>query len=505
MDQRHLANSKRIAKNTGYLYIRLLVVTVINLIISRVILRALGFEDFGIYNVVGSMVVLFGFLNIALRSASVRYLAVELGKADNAQLDKVFSMVINCHAILVGCLWVLVEAVGLWFINFHMQLDPSRLTAANWAFQFSTLTFLVSVLQAPFDSNIVAHEQMNFYATISIVESLLKLLIAYLVLISSWDKLITFSALLFAASLVICSVYVLYNRLHLQDSHYIRHWDKTLVVQFVNYSGWSLFVNAADTGVHQLRIVFFDIFLGTIANAALGIANQVFNAVTMVFGNFSAAFSPQIVKSYAAGDKDYFMHLIFTTSKVSFFLFLLPALPLILNLNFVLHVWLVDVPPLTAEYIGAMFFFAIFDSFQAPLWNAVYATGNIRTHQILMGSIKLLVIPITWLILWHGDNGVWAIIAWAIGNLLCTVVRTIYCHHHIHLDLAAYAKKVLLPICITSLIAISLPLYLTHHMEEGWTTFIISTVVAISLTLVTTMFIGLTSKERQLILSFRKQ
>ncbi|MCQ2325138.1 MAG: hypothetical protein MJZ58_02970 [Paludibacteraceae bacterium] len=500
-----IANSKRIAKNAGYLYIRLFIVTIINLIISRIVLKALGFEDFGLYSVVGSMVVLFGFLSGALRQATARYLSVELGKEDNEGLNQVFSMAINCHLILAGILWVIIEGIGIWYIQCKMQVDPSRLWAVHCVFQFSLLTFITNIIQAPFDANIVAHEQMRFYATVSIVEALLKLGVACALLVTPFDRLISYAALIWVSALIVCACYVLYNRIKLPHCQYLKTWNGGLVKQFASYSGWSLFVNAADTGVMQLRAIFFQTFLGAVANAALGIANQVFNATCLIFGNFSTAFHPQIVKSYAAGDKDYFMKLIFTTSKIAFFLFLLPAVPLLLNLPFVLKIWLGDYPPLTAEYITAMFIFAFFDTFQAPLWHAVYATGKIRTHQIMMGTIKLLVIPLMWWVLSRGDNGQMAILIWAIGNMTCAVVRTIYCHYLIDLDLGLYVRRVIVPMIVVSVIAVPLPLWMAMKMESGWGLLIGSTALSVGLIIAAGLFVGLTKNERQIILSYTKK
>ena len=500
-----IENSKRIARNAVYLYIRLFVVTIINLIISRIVLKALGFDDFGIYNVVGSLVVLFGFLNGALRQATTRYLSVELGKGDKEGLNQVFSMAINCHLILAAILWVIIEGIGFWYIQYHLQVDAGRLWAVHCVFQFSLLTFVTSIIQAPFDANIVAHEQMRFYATVSIVEALLKLGVALTLLVTPFDRLISYAGLIWLSAVVICSCYVFYNRIKLSECRYLRIWNGSLIKQFASYSGWSLFVNAADTGVMQLRAIFFQTFLGAVANAALGIANQVFNATCLIFGNFSTAFQPQIVKSYAAGDKDYFMKLIFSTSKIAFFLFLLPALPMLINMPFLLDIWLVNVPPLTGEYITAMFIFAFFDAFQAPLWHAVYATGTICTHQVMMGVIKLLVIPLSWWVLFRGDNGQLAILIWAIGNILCAVVRIIYCHYLIELDLKQYVKQVIAPIVLVSALTIPVPLLLLYMMDYGWTLLIVSTIISLSLTIGISLRIGLTQREREVVLSYIKK
>ena len=495
-------NSKRIAKNTGYLYLRMILVVIINLITSRLVLRALGYEDYGTYSIVGSLVILFSFISIAFKTASVRYISYEIGRGAEGDVSKVFSMVVNCHAILAAVTWLLLEIVGLWFINYHLQVSPERLVAANWVFQFSLLTVCTHILQMPFDANIVAHERMNFYALISIVEAVLKLSIAVFLLYCLWDKLIVYGALLWIAALLTMAGYVLYSRQKITDCHYQRVWDKRLIRQFAGYSGWTLYVNAADMANMEGRAVLFNLFLNVVANAALGLANQVYYAITMFMSSFSTAFNPQIVKSYAEGNHSYFERLIYSSSKLSFYLLLLPGLPLLLNIEYVLHLWLGDYPPITDKFIWAMFLYAVFDSFQAPLWHAVMATGQIRTHQIMMGSIKLLVLPAAWWLLKNGDNGVGAILIWGIANIMCAIVRTIYCKHLFGLNIASYLKQVVLPIVAVSLIAIPVPVALTCYMNIGWPALLTTTAISTLMLAAAVYGVGLNHEEKVLVRGF---
>lgn len=497
-------NSKRIAKNTGYLYLRMILVVIINLITSRLVLRALGYEDYGTYSIVGSLVILFSFISIAFKTASVRYISYEIGRGAEGDVSKVFSMVVNCHAILAAVTWLLLEIVGLWFINYHLQVSPERLVAANWVFQFSLLTVCTHILQMPFDANIVAHERMNFYALISIVEAVLKLSIAVFLLYCLWDKLIVYGALLWIAALLTMAGYVLYSRQQITDCHYQRVWDKRLIRQFAGYSGWTLYVNAADMANMEGRAVLFNLFLNVVANAALGLANQVYYAITMFMSSFSTAFNPQIVKSYAEGNHSYFERLIYSSSKLSFYLLLLPGLPLLLNIEYVLHLWLGDYPPMTDKFIWAMFLYAVFDSFQAPLWHAVMATGQIRTHQIMMGSIKLLVLPVAWWLLRMGDNGIGAILAWGVSNILCAIVRTVYCKQRLGLRILTYLRRVLLPILCVSMVVLPLPILMRHMMESGLVLLLCSTIASSLMLAIAVFTIGLDSEEKSLVRSIIK-
>ncbi|MCM1035566.1 MAG: MATE family efflux transporter [Paludibacter sp.] len=497
--QNNQQNTNRIARNTLYLYMRMILVTLVSLYTSRIVLQTLGVDDFGIYSVVASIIVFFSFFNNALKTTTTRYIAFELGTGNRERLKQIYSMSINCHIMLAIAVGIILEVVGVWLLNNRLNIAPERLSAANWVFQFSLLTFCVGIIQIPFDSCIIAHEKMNFYALISIVEAVGKLGVAYLLIFSHFDKLILYAALLSVIAVLVMLCYWIYCRIRLSDCSYIRFWDKSLISDFASYSGWSLLVNTTDVVVIQGRSILVNIFLGVVANAALGIAGQVYNALAMFARNFASAFNPQIYKSYAAGDKSYFMQLIFTTSKISYCLLLLPLIPLLLNLPFVLDLWLGrgTYPLITSSYICAMMLFAILDAAQAPLWNAIFATGDIRVHQIMMGIIKISVLPLTWWLLRNGDNGVWVLWVWGLGNLLCAIVRTLYAHWAIQLDLRHYLKDVVGRISIVTLLTLPLPLTITLYVQSGWMTLLLSTLLSCLLLGIFTFYIGLTGDERK--------
>lgn len=490
-------NTQRIARNTGYLYLRMIIVTLVNLYTSRIVLKALGFEDFGIYNIVASIIIFFSFFNNALKNATTRYLSFELGTGNKEKLRQIFSMSINLHLLLAIIIGVVLEIGGVWFLNSHLEISPQRLNAANYVFQFTLITFCVSMIQIPFDSCIIAHEKMNFYAVISIAEAVGKLGVAFAIMISPLDKLITYGGGMMLISILILAGYWLYCRICISTCFYIRFWNKRLIYDFASYSGWSLLVNTSDVVVIQGRAVLFNIILGVIANAALGIANQVYNALAMFARNFASAFNPQIYKSYASGDRVYFMQLIFSTSKLSYYLLILPLLPLLINLPFVLKIWLGDYPPLTPIYTASMMLFAVFDAFQAPLWNAIFATGKIRVHQIMMSIIKISILPLTWLVLYKGDNGVWAILVWGLGNALCAIVRTIYAKGFLGLPLSEYLRDVCCKVLLVTLLTIPLPLGIVYRFGQGWVSFVSSTVLSCLLLCAFVCMVGLNNDEKQ--------
>lgn len=492
-------NAKRLAKNTVLLFIRMVIVLLISLYTTRVVFKALGVDNQSIYNVVGSVVIFFGFLKNALTNATSRYLTFELGTGNREKLRQIYSMAINCHIILAAILLLLLEIGGVWFINHQLNIDPSRMAAANWVFQFSLLTFCLGIVQTPFHSNLIAHEKMGYYAFLSILDAVLKLVVAYLLYISPVDKLISYGFLLCVEAVIIFCCYAFYSSRKFDDTEYIKFWDKGIVGEFASYSGWSLLVNGADIATQQCIGIFFFNLLGKVANVSLGFANQVSAGIGMFVANFSQSYKPQIVKSYASGDNDYFHKLIFSASKISFLLYLLVAVPIVANVDFVLKIWLGDYPEFTPAYIAVIIVYFLFDSFQEPLWQAVHATGKLRTHQIMIASIKVLAIPAMYLVLKSGSSGTVALGIWACLNVACAVSRTIYMHFLIGLDLKAYLFKVILPLVLLFVAAVPLPIWVAHRMGSNFGAFVVSSAIAVAVILLVGVAVVLDRSERSLL------
>lgn len=493
-------NISRLAKNTGYMYIRMFLVLIVGLYVERIVLHSLGIEDYGIYTLVGGVVTFFIYLKVALTNATYRHLAFEIGRGnDSKELSEIYSMAINCHIILAVALVIIGEVVGVWFLNYHLDIRPERMVAANWVYQFSLLTFAISVVQTPYNSLIIAHEKMNFFALLSVVEVLLKLGVAILLVRFAGDQLILYGGLLAVVTIVVTLVYWAYCHWAFKDCRYGKCWNPKWVKTFASYSGWSLMVNAIDVTNVQVIPIFFNWFISITANGAWGITSKVISQLNNFLHAFTQAFDPQIIKSYAAGDRKYFMQLIHTTSKLSYLLLFLVCLPLAANLEFVLDVWLVEYPEMTISFILAAMIYYLIDAVQCPLWQAVYATGNLRTHQILMASVKVLAIPAMYFALKHGVNGAIAILIWGGVNMLSAIVRTIYMRHLIALDLKHYVYDVVGKLIIATMIAVPLPFYIVHTMGKGWESFLVSSCVAVVLTLATGYLICLNGHERQYI------
>ena len=502
MDNR--TNSKRVAKNTVFLFLRMLVVICVGLYTSRIVLNTLGVQDFGIYNVVGGIVVLFSFLQSALTNATYRFLAYDMGSGNTFSLGHTFSMSVNAHWILALLIFILCETVGLWFLNNELSFPKGRLEAANIAFQFSVLCFCVNIIKTPYNSAIIAHERMNFYAYTSVLEAVLKLSVAYVLYISPWDKLSVYSFLLFSVSLLLLIWYWLHCKKHFKECTYHVCWDTLLLKRMLGYSGWSMVASMMDVGVAQSAIFFFNSFFGVFANAALGIASQVNAQLIQLINNFKQAYTPQIIKAYARGDKVYFLNIIYSTSKLSYFLLLLVSVPLSLNIDFILKLWLGVVPDGTGLFVLLVVLYSLVDAYSAPLWIAVYATGKLRTHQLLMSGIKVLNIPLAYMLLKSGFEA-WTILALkVILNIVCSVVCPLYMVRLINLPFWRYVKLVFVPMLIVSMFSIPIPICLGKIYVDSWMRLFVTSVAFFFIYGVCVMTIGLSHKEKGLLRDFLK-
>lgn len=476
-------------------------VLLVTLYTSRIVLNQLGVEDYGIYTVVGSVVIFLSILQGSLNSATSRFIVFELGAGDKRRVKEVYSMAINCHLIMTVFVFLAIELIGGWFVNNHLNINPERITAANWVFHFSLLTLCCNIMLSPFSANVVAHEKMDFYAVAGIIEVLLQLFIAFYLSATPYDKLITYGVLMFGISAIILLMNIVYCKLRLKDTSYILFWDSRRIKQFASYSGWSLLVSGADVACQQSLSIFFNWFIGVVGNTALGISNRVNSGFNMFVSNFSTAYRPQIIKSYASGDNEYFMKLLFSASKISYFLIFVVATPIICNIEFVLDLWLGRgvYPPMAKDFVIPIFIYYAFDSFQRPLWQAVHATGNIKTHQIIIGCIMIVTIPLAYMAFYMGANGFMVLMIWAGTNGCCAFARTLYLRTLIQLDLLSYFKDVAVKIVVLTLMVMPAPYFLAHYMGACWLSFVVSTLLSIVLSICMGYFYLLSPLERSIV------
>lgn len=488
-------NNRRIAKNTLFLYIRMLLTMGVSLYTSRIVLEVLGIDDFGVYNVVGGIVVLFTFINNAMVTSTQRFLNYELGVGDQVATGRVFSASITIHMCIALLTFILAETIGLWFLIHYIKYPEGREYAVMMTYQFSILATCVSIIRAPYGAAIVAHECMSFYAYISVIESVSRLLIVYLLALTAFDKLIFYSFLMFLVITVITFSYYLYCRCRFSVCRYTFFFEKELYKRLVSFSGWSLFGGVANMGASQGLNILLNLFYGVTVNAAMGIANQVSHAVYSFVSNFQMAFNPQIVKSYAAGEKQYFIDLIIRTSKYSYYLLFIISLPVFICCKECLDWWLVEVPPHSVQFCRLMILFLLLDALQGPLWVSVQATGNIRNYQLIMSIMILSNIPLSFIALniWNFPEIV--LLIKVIVNVCILVFRLFYLNNLYGFPILRYLKEVIFYVLIVSALSVPIPLFFGQFVNsfEKLLAEIFSSVVISSFLV---FFIGVSKKER---------
>ncbi|WP_446785263.1 MATE family efflux transporter [Macellibacteroides fermentans] len=438
----------------------------VGLYTSRVILQTLGISDYGIYNIVGGVVVLFSFISYALRNATQRFLSYEIGLGDKGNVQKVFNMSIQCHLYISLLIIILAETVGLWFVNTFINIPTGRQIAVLWVYQFSIFTFIIQILQVPYNATIVSHERMSFYAYTSIYEVSLKLAIVYLLVSSTWDKLIVYSILVSGVYLMMLFIYIIYcyKKIGVKTYRYVN--DRNLFLQLMGFSGWSMANGCTTILAQQGGNYFINIFCGVAANAAYGIANQVSGLIYSFVSNFQIAFQPQIVKHYASNNKRDLFEIIKRTSSASYYLLLLITIPFAVESDYVLTLWLGTVPDYAAIFCKLLLVYYLLDAIQAPLWMLIYSTGKIKIYTIWSGIITILNLPISWFLL-SNDWPIYSIfVVKVILNFLCCIIRIIYVGWLTDFDSWSYTKSVLFRALIvtvpTLLVSYSLKLLPLH-------------------------------------------
>lgn len=449
-----LTTNKRIARNTLLLYIRMFIMMGVSLYTSRVVLQTLGVEDFGLYNIVGGVVVLFSVFNSSLAGSTQRFLNYEMGRDDVSSVNKVFQCSIMLHVILCVILIILAETIGWWYINTYLNVPSDRYDASRIVYQLSVLTFCINVVRVPFNACIIAHEKMDFYAYVSIAEAGLKLLVAFMLTMCDFDKLIFYAFLILLVTVVVNISYMIYCSKTFPNIKTKLLWDSEKIKEMMSFSGWSLFGSAAVISAQQGLNMVLNFFCGVGLNAAVGIANQVTSAMYGFISNFQTAFNPQIVKLYAQKQfKDYF-DLIFRASKFSFLLFWLISVPVFLYAPMILNFWLDEVPPHAVSFCRVIIIHLLIDALNGPLWTAVNATGKIRIYQILMSGIILCNIPVAILLLWFG----WAPeLVWfskIIFNIIAMIVRWGYLRRIVGFSCCKYITNVIVPLLLVIFLTI---------------------------------------------------
>ena len=500
-----VSNNKRIAKNTAMLYIRMLLTMAVSLYTSRIILNTLGVEDFGIYNVVGGFVTMFGFLNSAMASATQRFLSFEIGRKDLKQLHNVFSMSVNIHLLIAFIILILAETIGLWFLNTQLTIPPERLIAAKWVYQFSILALIVNMLSVPYNAAIIAHERMNIFAWVSIIEVSLKLLIVFMLQWFGFDKLKFYAILVFTVALFIRMIYGIYCSRNFEESRFRIYWDRQLFKTLASYAGWNLWGNIASVVMGQGINVLLNIFFGPVVNAARGIAFQVRAAMNSFMQSFQMAMNPQIIKSYASGDRKYMHQLVFQGAKYSFFLLFMLSLPVLLETEYILKLWLKTVPEHTTVFTRLVLINILIDSISGPLMTAAQASGKIKLYQGVVGGLLIFNLPVSYLFL-KLDFPPEITLYVSIGiSIIALFSRLKIISPLVNLNILDYLKEVVFKIIPVILTAFIIPFILIINLNEGFIRLIVSGFSSLIFVGISIYFIGLKKTEQQFLKSKLKQ
>ena len=464
---------------------------------SRVILNSLGVVDYGIQNVVAGIITLFSFLNASMATATQRYLTFTLGSGNSKELKQIFSTSFIIHLGIAILLLVIAESIGVWFINHKLNTPIDRLEAANWVFQFSMLSMVLTIIQVPFNAVLIAHERMNIYAYMSIFDVLAKLFIAYIISWFNGDRLILYSFLLFFQTGFSTGIYVIYCSNRFEECRIrLNYYHQNLFKQITSFAGWNLFGSIAWIFKNQGGNIVLNLFFGPTINAAYGIAFQVTNAIKNFVVNIQMAFNPQITKKYAENKRDQMIELIFQSSKYSFFLLLFLSLPVFMQTDFILHIWLKQVPDYAIIFTKLVILEALVDSFSGPMITGLMATGKIKLYQIIVGSLLIIPLGISTALLKLGFGA--TTLFWVSILFTCTsiIARCLFGKAQLALSVKLYLRLVIFR-CASVAIPSGFITYSITTLElTSWTLFFaIAICSSVSILFFTYQF-GLEQKER---------
>lgn len=486
-----------IIQNTIALYLRMILTMCVSLYTSRVVLNVLGAADYGVYNVVGSIVVMFYFLNGAMAGGTQRFLNYEMGCGTKESLRNTFNACLVIHICIATVIFVLAETVGLWLVNKKLVIPADQIVAANWVYQFSILSAMVSLTQVPYTAAIIAHEKMKVYGYVGIIEALLKLGIVFLLIYIPFNKLILYGILTFIVSLTIASIYRIYCIKHYIESHWKMVKERNIYKNLIGFSSWNLIGNLSGILTNQGQNIVLNLFYGPIANAARAIATSVNGVVLLLVNGFTTAMNPQITKAWATNEKEHFMSMIFRSSKFSYYLLLIVAAPVYTQIHEVLDIWLVNPPEYTYIFCRLAILDCLIYCVTIPLLTGAQSTGNIKTYETVVSIITILNLPISYILLKFGFPPT-TIYYVTIGTSICALIaRLIILRSLIKLSITKYIIDVLLP-CWTIFFLIILTMYFTtSYLGTGIARLVFATLITETIILTCVFTFGLNQNEKQ--------
>ena len=495
--------TRRIAKNTVQLYIRSLVSLLISLYTSRLVLKGLGVDDYGIYGVVGGFVSMFSIVASSLNGAISRFLNYAMGKGNQEELRNTFSLSLSIMVILSVIVVVLTETFGLWFLYNRMTIPPDRINAAFWCFQFSILSSVSSFLVVSFTSSIIAHEKMGVFAYIDVGEVVLKFLIALLITFSigNIDKLVLYAALLLCVTLTKQMISRIYAMRHFEECRLRWYWNTQEFWEMFTYAGWSFLGKTSGTFAGQGVNMIINVVFGPAVNAARSLSGTVNHSVQIFVNNFTMAINPQITQSYAAGDHGYMKELLFRGTKFTFFFMWMIAFPLILETKFVVDVWLGSYPEYTIVFMRLALLANTISILQVILAMGIRATGKIVWYQVSFSLLEFLHFGLAYVLLHNGFSPVWSYYCGVIIAVLKVFAMWVMSRKQLNISIREFLTSVVTPLLLTVLISVIIPLLPYFNMQEGVLRFIIVLGTCILSSGLTILFVGCTRSERGMLLS----
>ena len=503
MEHDDTGSTRRIAKNAVMLYIRMFFTMIVGLYTSRVVLNTLGVEDYGTYGVVGGVVAMLGFLNASMSGATSRFLTFELGRGEKKRLADTFSSALIVHFGIALIVFVLAETVGLWFLTHKLVIPVGRMTAAHWVYQLSILSAMLGITQVPYNATIIAHEKMDVYAYVEILNVTLKLLIVYLLTIGNFDKLILYAVLVFAVSVLIMMVYRIYCIRHFSESHFHWTWDKSILKPLISFSGWNLYGNMGGVFQQQGTNFVINFFFGVAMNAAVSIGLTVANTVNQFASNVMIAFRPQIIKKFSVGDKEGMSALTILAIKIIMFIYCLVAIPVFIEVHNLLEIWLVDVPEHSAVFCRLFLISIFFETIRYLLIIDIHATGNVKLVSFIAGTVFMLIPFVIYFLFYLGLSVNVAFITLIIANALLCMANVGLVRYYCGVKVFPY-NAAILRVLITSAITLLLCMYIKTWVPSAHIHIITNTAIAVMVVVLGYFVLCFNGNQRQFAISFIK-
>lgn len=491
-----MSDNSRIAKNTIFMYIRMAITMLVGLYTSRVVLQVLGVEDYGLYNVIGGIISLFAVLNAALVNTTSRFITVSLAKGNDLETRQIFNMAFIIHLFVGVLIVILGETVGLWYLHNKLVIPEGREIAAEWLYQFTVVSAFLTTLIVPYNADIIAHEKINVYAIIQIIDVFLRLVIVILLKYTSTDKLIFYALLILLVSVFDFSVTFAYCRRVFQETKYLFYWSWKVFKDILRFIGWAIVGNFSNMFYTQGINLLLNAFCGPAANAARGVAVQVESLVKQFANNVQTAINPQILKSYAVKDMDRMYYLITASSRICFYLLFIISLPILLETDFLLSLWLGNVPDHTVNFVRIILMSVLLDALVNPMFTANLASGKLAIYHAPLAILMYAFMFVTYFVIKTTKIPESVFFCYLIACLIGFIMRIFIINRQIGLKPSKYLRQVLLPVFGVIIVSILPPFFVHKFFATGWIGFLITSSVAVFFVATTVYLFGITKAER---------